>query len=71
MKISKGRLEEFKQIYLKEYGVKISDEKAYELALPLLQLFKVICRPLPKGHRCHACQPRSEGHDFDKRAGSP
>jgi hypothetical protein len=66
MKISKDEIEEFKQIYLKEFGEDISDEKAYEIALPLLQLFKVICRPLPKGHRCRWCQPPAEGRDFDK-----
>jgi hypothetical protein len=64
--ISQERIEEFKQIYLEEFGEEISDEKAYELALQLLQLFQVICRPLPKGHRCPACQSPEKTDDFDK-----
>jgi hypothetical protein len=66
MKISKERIEEFKQIYQSKLGKEISDEEAYELALPLLQLFRVVCRPLPKEHRCRACQPAEPGGDFDK-----
>jgi hypothetical protein len=70
MKISKERIEEFKQIYQRNLGTEISDEEAYELALPLLQLFRVVCRPLPKGHRCRACQPPEPGGDFDKTSAS-
>jgi hypothetical protein len=64
MEISKERMEEFKQIYKRQFGEEISDERAHELALPLLQLLKVICRPLPKGHRCPACEPQG----FDKES---
>ena len=60
MRISKERIEEFKQLYLKQFGEGLSDEEAHELALQLLQLFKVVYRPLPQGHRCRACAP-SEG----------
>jgi hypothetical protein len=70
MRISKKQIEEFKQIYYQTFGETISDKKAYELALPLLHLFKVICRPLPGNHRCRACQPPEQGWDFDKRATS-
>lgn len=71
MEISKERIEEFKQIYRGTFGEEISDDRAYDLALPLLQLFKVVCRPLPKGHRCRACQPPDQPHDFDKESASP
>jgi len=64
MEISQAQIEEFKQIYRSTFGEEISDDRAYDLALPLLQLFKVVCRPLPKGHRCRACQPRHQQTDF-------
>lgn len=66
MMISQERIEEFKQIYLEEFGEEISDERAYELGLQLLHLFQVIYQPLPKGHRCPACQPPEKTDDFDK-----
>lgn len=65
MRISKERIEEFKKIYQNQFGEEISDEKAYELALPILHLFQVICRPLPKGHSCRACQPPGKEDPFD------
>lgn len=66
MKISQDEIEEFKQIYLDEFGEEISDERAYELGLQLIQLFQIVYRPLPKGHRCRACQPPENSDDFDK-----
>lgn len=65
MRISEERIKEFKQIYRDTYGEDLSDERAYELALQLLQFFKVIYRPLPSGHRCRACSPE-KADDFDK-----
>lgn len=55
MQLSRKELDEFKQIYKDEYGKDLTDDQAYDLALPLLQLFSVICRPLPPGHKCKAC----------------
>ncbi len=57
MRLIKEQIEEFKQIYYRKFGEEISDEKVLEYALPILNLLEVICRPLPKGHRCRACQP--------------
>lgn len=45
--ISKTALEEFKEIYRKEYGEDISDDEAIDLAVNLLGLFTCIYRPLP------------------------
>ena len=45
--ISKEDLQEFKQIYLEEYGETISDTEALRLATNLLNLFKVIYRTPP------------------------
>lgn len=55
MKISKEKLDEFKQIYHRQFGEEISDEEAFEMGLELLNFLRVIYRPLPKDHRCDAC----------------
>lgn len=68
MEISKERIEEFKQIYKRQFGEEISDERAYELALPILQILKVICQPLPEAHRRTPSPPEKEG-TFDKSEG--
>jgi len=49
--VSKEALEEFKEIYRKEYGKDISDDEAMDLAVNLLGLFKCIYRSLPKNTR--------------------
>jgi hypothetical protein len=46
--ISEAALREFKEIWLKEFGEEISDEKATELGINLLTLFDAIYRPVPK-----------------------
>lgn len=48
MRLSKEAIEEFKEIYLREFGQKITDEEAQELGLNLISLFKIICRPIPE-----------------------
>jgi len=57
MNISPARLEEFKQIYKKQFGKDLTEDEALALALPFLQFARVVCRPLPKGHSCGACKP--------------
>jgi len=47
MELSKEAIKEFKEIYYKEFGTVISDEKARELGENLLSLFEIIYRPLP------------------------
>lgn len=47
MEISQKALEEFKEIWKRQFGEEISDKDAYEEASCLLRLFKVIYRPLP------------------------
>jgi hypothetical protein len=46
--ISEIALQEFKRIWLEEFGEEISDEKATELGINLLTLFDAIYRPVPK-----------------------
>lgn len=46
--ISEAALQDFKKIYLEEFGEKISDEKAIELGTNLLTLFHHIYRPVKK-----------------------
>jgi hypothetical protein len=47
MRLSKEAIEEFKEIYEKEFGKSISDEEAQEMGRNLLSLFKIIYRPIP------------------------
>jgi hypothetical protein len=44
--VSKKAIQEFKDIYLKEYGVELSDKEALELGTRLLLMFKAIYRPV-------------------------
>ncbi len=48
MGLSKKAIEEFKKIYSQEFEEEISDEQAKELGENLLNLFKIIYRPIPK-----------------------
>lgn len=45
--MSKEAIEEFKEIYKEEFGEKISNQKALELAQNLLNLFRAIYKPIP------------------------
>lgn len=47
MALSKEAIQEFKEIYLKEFKEEISDEKAQELGQNLIDLFRIIYRPIP------------------------
>jgi hypothetical protein len=47
MELSQKAVEEFKEIYQKEFGKKLSDSEAQELAENLISLFKIIYRPIP------------------------
>jgi len=44
--MTKEAVEQFKKAYLKVHGVEIDDAKAIELGQSLLNMFKVIYRPL-------------------------
>ena len=46
--ISDAALQEFKKLYVEEFGEEISDEQAMELGTNLLTLFHHIYRPLKK-----------------------
>ena len=46
--ISETALQEFKRLWLEEFGEEISDEKAMEVGTKLLSLFDHIYRPLKK-----------------------
>lgn len=47
MIIEENALEELKQLYLKHYGVLLTDEQVLDLGVKLVSLFKVIARPIP------------------------
>ncbi len=46
--ISETALQEFKRLYVEEFGEKITNEEAMELAASLLSLFDHIYRPVKK-----------------------
>jgi hypothetical protein len=46
MMVPKEALEEFKEIWKKEYGEDISDDYALERATTLLTLFDIVYRPI-------------------------
>jgi len=46
--ISEAALQEFKKLYVEEFGEEISDEEAMELGTNLLTLFHYIYRPVKK-----------------------
>lgn len=48
MKLSQSAIDEFKQIYCKQYGVTLTDEEANSKGLELLQFMKIIYKPIPK-----------------------
>jgi len=48
MRLSKEAIKEFKDIYYKEFGEKISGPEAQEMGANLLSLFKIIYRPIPE-----------------------
>jgi len=48
MRLNKEAIKEFKKIYYKEFGEKISGPEAQEMGANLLSLFKIIYRPISK-----------------------
>ena len=48
MRLSKEAIKEFKYIYYKEFGERISDQEAQEMGANLLSLFKIIYRSTPE-----------------------
>jgi len=50
MELSKKAIEEFKEIYYKQFGQHISDEKAQELGKNVISLFEIIYRFPPESN---------------------
>jgi len=48
MKLDEKSIQEFKELYEKEFKEEIDNEKARELAIRVLNLFRVVYRPLIK-----------------------
>lgn len=46
--LSKLAIEEYQKIFKEEFGEEISDEEAREQGERLIQLFKVIYKPIPE-----------------------
>ena len=47
MQLSEKTIEEFKEIYERKEGIKLSDESAFELASNLILMFDAVYRPIP------------------------
>lgn len=48
MKINDKELERFQTIYGEQFGEKLSKQEAFEKAQKLLQLVKLVYKPIPK-----------------------
>ncbi|MCX6723163.1 MAG: hypothetical protein NT094_03840 [Candidatus Staskawiczbacteria bacterium] len=46
--LSEAALKSFKELYLAEFGEKISDERVQELAMNLLTIFSHVYKPVKK-----------------------
>lgn len=46
MTIQQIHLEELKLMYFKHYGIMLADEQVLDLGIKLIELFKVIARPI-------------------------
>jgi len=47
MGIDQVALDELKQIYLKHYGVLLTNEQVLDLGIKLIEFFKVVARSIP------------------------
>lgn len=65
MKISNTSLDEFIEIYQKEFGKEISREDALEMATRLINLYLIIYRPLPGERRDGVTPPSGDHRDPD------
>lgn len=48
MRLSNKAIANFKEIYLQEFSVELTDNQANEKGLELLEFFKLIYKPIPK-----------------------
>lgn len=48
MSLSKKEIQKFKEIYKKKFGQDISDQRALELGINLINLYKIIYKPTSK-----------------------
>jgi hypothetical protein len=47
MRLNKKAIDEFKEIYFREFGQQITDEEAQELVSKLISLVKILCHQTP------------------------
>jgi len=47
MKLDHEDIEEFKNIYRKEFGEELSDAQAHEMAGRVMRLYELLARPFP------------------------
>lgn len=48
MKLEKWAVEEYKEIYYQEYGIKLDYKEAEKMALRYFNLMTAVYRPIPK-----------------------
>lgn len=51
MLISEELLDEFKELYKEEFDKQLTDREALDRAMDVLQVFKAVYRPIPRGKR--------------------
>jgi aldehyde:ferredoxin oxidoreductase len=47
MRVSEERIEELRRLYKEAYGQELSEEEARDMALRLVELYRLLMRPLP------------------------
>lgn len=62
MQLSRETIEEFRQIHKEEFGEEVSDDEARRLGTDLLELFKIIYRPIPTEEK----EGKKRGGDLSK-----
>ena len=47
MRLSVEAIQEFREIYQREFGKAISDDEAQKIAERFMNLMEIVCRPIP------------------------
>ena len=63
MPLTTKDIEKFRALYLREYGVNLSDAEAYTKASRLLRLFRAICLPDVSASNAQKSQSEQTNHE--------
>lgn len=65
--LSKEAIEEFKKIHKEHYGEDITDQEALELAQNLLNVYKIVYRPIPQDKDATSVKGTNPGAPEDNK----